>query len=326
MATNTSSTLSVQFQKYFDPQLLTQVLQDLELAKFAQKGKRLPGNAGAKNISFMRFNAPSASNVQTLTEGTPPTNTTDLTLTEVNVTLNQYGEILKLTDVLTYTTLYQMAGQAVKLLGQDCALHVDTLIRDTIVGAVTGTGQRRYAQGTTNFSGLSAASNSGGKFIMTDLLDAVTQLKIQRALKFNGKNYVCIAPPQVSRDITNDDDFMKVSTYANAGNIYNNELGMFHGCKILEATNPFRETSGGTEGTFAANGGIFSTLIFGDEAFGAPDFAKMPISQPKITILDKADKSDPLNQQIVVGWKAYYNAVVLNSNWIVNLKAKTEFA
>jgi hypothetical protein len=45
-----------------------------------------------------------------------------------------------------------------------------------------------------------------------------------------------------------------------------------------------------------------------------------------VIVVDKPDSGNPLAQFILVGWKAYWASAVLNANWAIALKSKTQYA
>ena len=47
--------------------------------------------------------------------------------------------------------------------------------------------------------------------------------------------------------------------------------------------------------------------------------------RPQIIINDQPDKSDPLNQLVMVGWKAAYVAMILQPTWGIALRSKSRF-
>ena len=139
MATNTTTSLSNQYQNYFSKKLLSYAVQALVLDQFAEKAP-LPAKAGHKAISMFRFDAPSVSAIETLTEGTTTSGTRSLTLSKIEKSLIQRGQVIKMTDVLTATDLFNSLQQSIKVNGQDAALDMDTQTRNTLVGSnVAGT-------------------------------------------------------------------------------------------------------------------------------------------------------------------------------------------
>jgi len=319
MSTNTTTTLSGQYRAYFDRKLLSLAIQELRLNQFAQKAQ-LPKNSGGKTVTFWKYADASSADVQTLTEGTTPTTTKDLTQTSVTATLVQYGELLVGTDILTSTDMFDWLSNGVNLLGQDAAIKSDDISRDELVSNGTSV----YAQGASSWATLAAQAVASAKLIDKDVLDIVTRLKINRARKIGGR-YVGVICPQVSSDLQNDPRWVEVNNYASGTRIFNGELGEFRGCRFVEATNPFIEDSTGSEGTHVAGGNIFSTMFLGAEAFGTVALAGDRPMSPRVIVVRGADKYDPLDQTTKAGWKAFYTSRLLNANWCRVYKSKTAF-
>jgi N4-gp56 family major capsid protein len=220
-------------------------------------------------------------------------------------------------------------------MGEEFALDVDTRIRNIMFHASTG-GTKRYAQGLANFAAVAGATAANAKLIPQDLLDSLTNLKINRAPKINGV-YVAITPPQVTRDILNNSEFREVVRQNYADRIFKGEVGDFYGCRIVEATNPMQEDE--TEGTHATSfsgagtnttGFTYGTLVTGKGAYGAVNMKKLGAAslqnRPSVIVVDKPDSGNPLAQYIIVGWKAYWAGVRLNANWAICLRSKSQYA
>lgn len=322
MAVTSTTTLANTYRTHFSKKLLQHAVQELRKAEFAKQAE-LPANMGSKVIRFFQPGVADATSVGALDEGVAPTTFRDVTYSYVDVTLVQYGEVAKITDIVDMTGLFDALQQSIKTMGEDCALHADEIIRNVIAHQTTGL-TKRYAQGLADFAALVAASTANGRFVTADLLDACTRLKINRAPRIGGR-YVAIAPPQVTRDLQRDDDWLDAAKYSNVQALYKGEVGMIYGVRVVEDTNPFIESD--TLGTYASAGGIFSTFVVGEGAYGCPKLAgtQSPWT-PKVTILDKADKSDPLNQTKLVGWKSFWAAKVLNANFGVTIRSKSGFS
>lgn len=335
MAINTTLVANT-IQPKYSKKLLDHAIQQTCLADYATT-EDLPANAGATSIRF--FRPPSADLSATgapaaLTEGVAPTNYRDISYTAIDVALTQRGAVSQITDVTTSVGLIKFLDTAVDLLGEEFVLDIDTIIRNQLAHQTTGL-SKRYAQGLANFAALAGASLAAGCMAPRDLLDAMTALKIKRAATYNGK-YVTVLPPQLTRDVLNSDQWREVIRQNNADKIFKGEVGEFFGCKIVEATNPFQEDE--TEGTYAATfsaagsnttGLIYTAMVLGKGAFGAVNMKTLGqagMNKPQIIINAAADKSDPLNQKTVVGWKSYWGSTVLNANFGIALRTKSQFA
>jgi N4-gp56 family major capsid protein len=319
VSNNTTTTLTQQYQNYFSRKLLDYAIQELHLNEFAMQAD-LPKKVGGLAISFFRYGAAASSNVQTIAEGVTPTTTRDLSLSKIDATLTQYGEVAVITDLLSMTELFDALTQAVKTMGEDAALKADDISRDELVT----NGTKRYAQDNTTFAALAAASVGAGKFISTDPLDIATRLKINRGKPFQG-GYVFVVPPHVSRDVQNDSDWKDADRYAGSKKIFKGELGMLNGVRYVEATNPFIEAVG-LEGTYNASGTIFSSIMLSQNAFGVPKLAGDSPQKPQVLITEmKPSDSDPLAQRRKAGWKAFYTAKSLNAAWYRIYKSQSAF-
>jgi N4-gp56 family major capsid protein len=246
--------------------------------------------------------------------------------------LVQLGQVDKVTDIANTVGLVKYLDTSIDLMGDEYALDMDTRIRNILVHQSTGF-KKRYAQGLANFAALAAASLANGCLLPRDCLDAMTQLKLKRAPMING-HYVAIVPPQGTRDILNNSEWREVVRNNYADKIFQGEVGDLFGLRLLEGTNPFREDE--TEGTEATTfdsgddnttGFIYSTVITGKGGYGTVDLKKLGgvAKKPQIIIVDKPDSGNPLNQFTLVGWKAYWVGVMLNSNWGVTLRHKTQY-
>jgi N4-gp56 family major capsid protein len=328
MAAVTTTTFTNQYQKYFSKQLLKYAVQALALAQFGTKAP-LPKKAGSKSIRWFRYGVPQTSAIQTLTEGTPVSfaNYRVLSQTAIDEDLVQYGQVIQLTDVLTATEFFNSLNQAVRTNGEDAALHMDTIIRNKLITG--GTDRYSNTPGTTaaTFAGLSGGTADQGRFKAVDALDACTQLRVNRAPMING-SYVGAIAPQVSRDLMNDDDWLAAAQYSAVHQLFNGEVGKFHGIRFIEYTNPWIEDE--TEDTFDStddnsDGLIYTTHILGGEAYGVPELTGSSPFSPQVIITDKPDKSDPLNQTINVGFKTFWASEILNSAYFVNHRSKANF-
>jgi len=321
MATGTTNTTALvnTYQSYFQKQLLKHAIEQLQLHEFATKAE-LPRKQGAKQVDFFRRVRSDKANVQTLSEGTPISTFTKVTMEKVGVSLTQLGEAVKITDITTYTELFNALKQGISLMGEDAALKCDDVILNAIIA---GTTVERYARNIADFSTLGSTAAASATLIASDLLDGMTNLVINRAPKFNGA-YVAIVPPQVARDLMRDEDWLEASKYSAVTQLFKGEVGSLYGVRVVISTNVWTED--GTKGTRDDAGGIYSSIITGQGGFGCVNLAGDRPSSPKIMIADKPDKSDPLNQFMTAGWKAFYASLVLNTTWTIVVRSKTLYA
>ena len=368
MATNvtTDAALALQYQNYFSKKLLTYAVQALVLDQFGSKAP-LPAKSGHKAISMFRWDTPKATDINTLTEGDASTvGERAISLTKISKTLIQRGQIVKLSDILNATDLFNSLQQSVKINGQDAAIDMDNITRNILVGSNVGdnvnsgatameggyaadmstkldnedTLTELYANGTRQVdgSGYTTFSDLATDATLLDgaaVLNAVTQLKVNRAQPTSGGMYAAVCSPQVLSDIMSDSTWLNASQYSNVEELYKGEVGRLFGAKFITTTNAFI-TGGvlGTDadrfiydtdagGTTAANKDVHASLFLGEGAYGIPELSSQSPFSPKMIITDSADKSDPLNMLITAGFKVFWTALRQNPNYYVVMRSKT---
>ena len=333
--------LITQLQTYFSKQLLERQIQLLQMEQFAEKVPYPTKSGGNKTIRFFRFDNPSISNIVSLTDGTTPaTGERDLTLSTVEATLEFWGQSIVLSDQLLAVELYNHVAQATKQLGEDAALFADTLCHRSLVldttaaTASTSVSTRsyvRYAQNGTNGTTFATSTAANSSLTVIDLLDAATALKVNRAPKLRD-GYVLVAPPQLTRDLMNDDDFLRVSSYSKPDAIYKGEVGRFFGVNVIETTNAlsFGTAAPGVATNSTATGGVFAALLLGGQAFGVPHLTSIAANgspfAPKVTVLDAPDKSDRYGQRTIVSFKSAFTSKALNSDFYRVIFSKSNYS
>jgi N4-gp56 family major capsid protein len=65
---------------------------------------------------------------------------------------------------------------------------------------------------------------------------------------------------------------------------------------------------------------VFPTFIIGKNAYG-----QVMLDDPKFTYLKTADKSDPLNQLRIIGWKVMYGTLLENQNFFMRIESTSLF-
>jgi N4-gp56 family major capsid protein len=65
---------------------------------------------------------------------------------------------------------------------------------------------------------------------------------------------------------------------------------------------------------------VYPTFVFGRGAY-----AQVVLDNVKFTYLKEADKSDPLNQLRVVGWKNFYGTLIQNSQFFMRIESTSAF-
>jgi len=288
----------------FNRNFLKHAIDKLVLADIAEKFD-LPRNAGTLTMRFFRRGEANVDNVRSLTEGTPLSTYTLGSLEEVDVSLAQYGDATKISDTRVDTDLIKQLELETARMGEEAALHLDTQIRDAAYAALNG-------HATNEIDTTGRANKS---ITVADLDRAATILAEARTPTFGGGDYIAALSPRQCYDIRQDADFKNVASYSDKEKLYNGEIGKLWNVRVIMATNTKTFTHNTTETGHAG-------FVFGRECVGTIKLAgsNSPL-KPQLIYNDKADKSDPLNQFRIVGWKAYYASMVLNAKFGVLIKS-----
>ena len=338
--TDTASTgITNSLQAFFSKELLKQIVQNIVLEQFAKK-QALPEKAGKNSVRFFRYVEPNTTDIKSLSEGDGHTSNTawakgaykEMTLEYVDVTLSQYGQVIGISDLLTAQELFNHLEQATTVNGQDAALHLDTKIAYTLGDDTSITGGTTITSNKINrFAGASAyytaAPTSSQVMTGLELLDTATALKVNNAPTTNGY-YTAVADPRVLRDLQNDSDWISSRHYGDPEAIMKGEVGRYAGIRCIETTNAYQTQhgTGAARVTYNGSGGVYSTFVFGDQAFGTVDLASQSPYAPKMQIAQGPDKTDPLAQLTTVGFKTYYGQKILQPKFLAQVYSGTNYS
>lgn len=337
---------------FFEKKLLKTVKENLVLASMAQKYV-IPSRSGAKSVTMWRWadtsivdaGNPSAgvdNSVQTLTEGTLLQEAAEINLESVVVEVSFYGRKILIWDQVEAVSMFDMVSRATEDQGQAAALHFDALARTELAKSADETSSAskvdyrnkvfKYS-GHTTFSGVYNSGTYAADYIISEksFLDAMTGLKLNKADTFGGNymavpGYMAVAGPQICRDLMNNDTlWQRIGQYQDKEIIYKGEVGKLFGCKIIETSQPMRANS---QGTYLAAGKVFSTFVFGKNAFGVAtmDYNGTNPDNPAVNVIRGPDKYDPLGQiAAIVGFKTAYACRVLQPKHIAEIYAQTGY-
>ena len=291
----------------FNRKFLQHAIDKLVLADVAEKFD-LPRNAGTQTMRFFRRAEANVDNVRTLTEGTPLSTFTLTQLEKVEVSLSQYGDATKISDTRVATDLIKQLDLETARMAEEAALHLDTQIRDVAYTALDGH--------STNEIDCTNRTAGSRQITCADLDAAATILAEQKAPSIGGC-YVAVLSPRQAYDIRQESGgaWADVGTYQAKEQIMSGEIGKLFNVKVVVANNTK---------TFTHNTSLtgHAAFVFGKECIGTIKLAgsNSPM-KPQLIYNDKPDKSDPLNQFNIVGWKAWYASMVLNAKFGVLVKS-----
>lgn len=348
----TQPSLSAEMKTYYEDTLIDNAEPKLVHDQFGDKYP-IPKNNG-KTIEFRKYAAlPKA--LTPLTEGVTPAGNS-LSVTTKEATVNQFGDYIKLSDMLQITAIDDNVVQATKQLGSQSGRTLDTITRE-IVNAGTNVIYADKPNGDEVLSRKALTLDS--ELTVDTIFRAVAQLKSMNADGISGGEYVAIIHPFVAYALMRSDDWISIHQYKNPEHIYQGEIGTIGGVRFVESTEAkiFAEdgcpeyyqltkdtkfVAGKTYYTTSDNTnyatasvtpgasvtastyyekkytGIFSTLVIGAHAYAVTDVTGGGLEH---IIKQLGYGDDPLNQRSSVGWKATKTAEILSDEYMVRIES-----
>ena len=347
----TQESLSAEMKTFYEDTLIDNAEPKLVHDQFGDKYP-IPKNNG-KTIEFRKYAAlPKA--LTPLTEGVTPTGN-NLSVSTKEATINQFGDYIKLSDMLQLTTIDDNVVQSTKLLGSQSGRTLDTITRE-IINAGTNVIYADKADGSEVLSRKALTLDS--ELSVDTIFRAVAQLKSMNADGISGGEFVAIIHPFVSYALMRSDDWVSIHQYKNPENIYQGEIGTIGGVRFVESTEAkifaedgcpefyaltkdtkfvagktYYTKSSETYSAASVTPGsavtadtyyekhytaIFSTLVIGAHAYAVTDVTGGGLEH---IIKQLGYGDDPLNQRSSVGWKATKTAEILSDEYMVRIES-----
>ena len=302
-------------------EMLKRGIPYLVLEKFGQ-AKPL-ANKSSKVIKFRRYSSLALATTA-LTEGVTPT-AKQLAAVDVTATLQQYGDLVTISDVIIDTHEDPVLREASEVLGEQAAQTIET-IRFNVLKAGTNV---QYSNG--------AARNAvNTEMTLADQRKATRTLKRQngRAITSVVKStpsygteavapsYVGLIHPDMDAVIRSFAGFVPVEKYGTM-TPHEGEIGKVEDVRYVCSTIFASFANGGGTlgamiGTSAAD--VYPTLIVARDAYGIVPLKGGASLSPAV-VNPKPSDSDPLAQRGHVSWKSMQTAVILNDAFMVRIES-----
>jgi N4-gp56 family major capsid protein len=322
MATVSYGDISPRTAAYAEKELLKRGLPYLVIEKFGQ-AKSLPGNS-SKVEKFRRYNALSTTPV-TLTEGVTPTSQA-LSVTDITATLQQYGGLVQISDVILDTHEDNTLNEAITLLGEQSAQMIEKM-RFGVLKAGTnvlyGNGAARNAVNTTITT---AVQRKAVRALKRQNARQITSI-VRSTAAFNTDNvapgFVALIHPDLEGDVRNMTGFTPSEKYGSLSP-WENEIGKVDDVRYVSSTvfEPWAD-AGGAKGAMLSTSGtsadVYPILFLGRDAYGIIALKGQYALTPMV-VNPKPSDSDPLAQRGSVSWKAMQTAVILNDAFMVRVE------
>lgn len=303
----TSEGLSAEMRTYYSDLMIDNAQPNLVHDQFGQKVPIPKGNG--KTVQFRRYK-PFPKATTPLQEGVTPSGRS-LEVVPLESTVSQYGDYVQLSDMLLLTAVDNNLVEAVTLLGNQAGITLDTITREVMVGGT----HVIYAGGVTSRGAIGADMKLSSALVKM----AARELKRMNAPKIGGC-YVSIIHPDVTYDLTSDEEWIEANKYAGSTNIFEGEIGKIHGVRFVETTEAKIFDKAGASGI-----GVYGTLFLGANAYGVTEIEGGGL-KTIIKQLGSAGTADPLDQRATAGWKATKTAERLVEEYMVRVESASSFS
>jgi N4-gp56 family major capsid protein len=283
----------------------------LEVAEFNtildQFGEKAALPAGSsKTIRFVREEklAISASPTQ-LTEGVAP-DAAGITLNQFEATVEQYGSVVRISDLAELTAKHPVVQRTVYMLGLQAAEIYDQLIFN-VLDAATNVYRPNNRAGDTSLLATDYVSYN-------DLIELMALMQDQGARALSGGDYAFVTPPQVHAALLKDPDFKAANQFARPDRIFRGEVENLGGFRIVRSNSPaFASTAQTTVG--------FANKVYSSFAIGANAYQITDLQNLQMYVVQPGGQTDPLQQSRKMGWKFAFKSIITNQNWIRRVRS-----
>jgi N4-gp56 family major capsid protein len=324
MATSTYASISQRTNAFAAKEMLAHAEPILCLSKFGMT-KPMPKNKA--NVIKFRRPVPLAVATTPLTEGSPPT-AKAMTYEDVTVTLSQYGDVVEITDVVHDLAEDPVLKDAAMMCGEQAAETIETLMWGVLQG------------GTNVFYANGAARNAVNTAITLNKQRAITrQLKANRgkkvtsmlasSVKYNTQQvaaaFIAFAHTDLESDIRGLAGFTPTEQYGSMQALPY-EIGKVEDVRYIltPVLSSIADAGGAAGGNFVSTTGssadVYPVVYVAKDAYGHVALKGAEAMTPTIINPGQLDKSDPLGQKGMVGWKTYHKAFIANQSWMCRLE------
>lgn len=324
---STDSGISQRTNVYAERQMLAHAEPQIVLGKFGMS-KMMPKNKSA-TIKFRRP-IPFTASTTPLQEGVTPT-ARPFEYEDVSVPLQQYGDVVTITDVIEDTHEDPVLNDASEICGENAGRTFEALN----YGVLKAGTNVFYANGSAR-SAVNTALSLPKQRAVTRALKAQKAKKIAKMLSSSPDtmtepveaSYVAVGHTDLENDLRALSGFIPVAQYGQSKPLCEEEVGRVEDVRyILTADLGSILDAGGTAGSMVSNGSsnadVYPILYFGREAYGTVALKgskDLMAVEPTIISAGQKTKDDPLGQRGYVGWKSWHACLILNQLWMARLE------
>lgn len=290
-------------QTYFSAKLLEVAVLITVLDQFGDKDP-IPSNS-SKTIQFNRLEKLSTTLSPTqLTEGVSP-DADGLQMSQFTAVAEQYGKLLRLSDLAELTSKHDVVGRALYVLGLHAAETYDILIFNVLDAA---TSQYR-PNGKTSDGALVANDKLG----YNDIVAVHATLMDNGARTFDDGDYVLVLAPQVHASMQTDPDFKASNQFGKPERIWKGEVQELAGWRFVKSNAP------GFAPTLSASAG-FANKVYSSFGVARNAYQVSELQNLRVYAAAPGGQTDTLQQSRKIGYKFAFKTIITNQNWIFRIR------
>lgn len=280
-----------------------------------------------QTVKFRRYES-LARAAAPLAEGITPAGQ-KLTKTDITAILQQYGDLVTITDVIRDTHEDPVLQEAVDIAGEQIAETIET-IRIAVLRAGSTV---FYANGVASRALVNSTVKAGDLRLVVRYFHKMKARTISKIVSASAMistepvapAYFAMCHTDLISDLRDTPGFVPIEQYSNSDKTQPGEVGKIETIRFVctPLFEPFL-ASGVSGTTFLSNGvapsaaaaaDVYPIIIVAENSYGIIPLQGEGAVTPTV-INPTPTKSDPLGQRGSVGWKTWQTACILQQSWL----------
>ena len=318
MAYTATSDVAGFIPKYYSKLFLERLQPGPKMLQFCEM-KPLPQNSGTVAYFPRMVVDSTVVSAYKLAEGTviTPDKIDDA---QVSATIEQFGRSAGITDLTEMTAINGVVEEAVRALGDQANNIIDLRIIEACYGVSASAGSDAPTGATGALSCIAfntVAGAEGGAMSAYGTYTGTTEFRMKASTvrysvgklmdanvkPFDDGFYALVVKSNTAMRLQADSEWQTAYQYTDAENLRKGVAGTYAGAKVVIDNNICTSANGSAGAT------LYYSLLLGRGALGA---TQLDGGVKSYFVAGGASKSDPINQFVLIGWKANFVPKLLN--------------
>ncbi|MFZ5987657.1 MAG: N4-gp56 family major capsid protein [Bacillota bacterium] len=311
-----------QFQKmrqtYFNRKFLEDLYPSVIAFEYGEK-RTMPAHEGATKMRLFRYDRLSPSSIYALPEGGTIANETDITVSQIEIDLEQFGATTSLSTLLQETAIDPKLMNVQKQMSRMASEGVDNFIYNKLLkptqadawktSPTSAEAQAVIDTGTDTFDviygGDATKLEGAGEVDATDVMTSEVIRKGTAKMRSNAcpvypsGSYVCLVHPNIAMTLTKDGDFIAWNQHSNAKLFHKAQVGELANVIFISSQNCPSINNGTTK--------VYMSLLLSPGAYAINELATRKGLKQAVDFIVKEpnpyDTSNPFNTYTKVSFK-----------------------